>query len=142
MRLWSLHPKYLDTKGLLAVWREGLLAKKVLEGNTKGYKNHPQLYRFKNSRDSLLMINSFLSYVWQEADFRNYKFDQSKIDFQLLTNEIKVNDQQVGYEFQHLLRKLKSREISRYDSLKNLEKVEVCPLFQVQKGEIEEWEVL
>ncbi len=47
MRLWSLHPKYLDRQGLLAVWREGLLAQKVLQGKTKGYKNHPQLKRFQ-----------------------------------------------------------------------------------------------
>ena len=53
MRLWSIHPKYLDTKGLLAVWREALLAKKVLENKTKGYKNHPQLERFKQQNDPL-----------------------------------------------------------------------------------------
>jgi hypothetical protein len=36
MRLWSLHLKYLDAKGLVAVW--GLLAKKVSKEKTKGYK--------------------------------------------------------------------------------------------------------
>jgi hypothetical protein len=30
MRIWSLHPKYLDSKGLVALWRESLLAKNVL----------------------------------------------------------------------------------------------------------------
>jgi len=25
MRLWTLHPKYLDARGLVALWREGLL---------------------------------------------------------------------------------------------------------------------
>jgi hypothetical protein len=34
MRLWSLHPKHLDRQGLLAVWREGLLAQEVLRGET------------------------------------------------------------------------------------------------------------
>jgi carboxyl-terminal processing protease len=29
MRLWSLHPKYLDAQGLVALWREALLAKAV-----------------------------------------------------------------------------------------------------------------
>jgi hypothetical protein len=47
MRIWSIHPKYLDIKGLVALWREALLAKHVLEGRTKGYRNHPQLDRFK-----------------------------------------------------------------------------------------------
>jgi len=43
MRIWSLHPKYLDSKGMVALWREALLAKQVLLNKTKGYKNHPQL---------------------------------------------------------------------------------------------------
>jgi hypothetical protein len=61
MRLWSLHPKYLDRAGLLAVWREGLLAQQVLMGNTKGYKNHPQLNRFKEQGDKvLLFISAYL----------------------------------------------------------------------------------
>lgn len=64
MRLWSIHPKYLDTKGLLAVWREGLLAKKVLEGKTKGYKNHPQLNRFKKLADPLAAINAYLYQIF------------------------------------------------------------------------------
>ena len=41
MKLWSIHPKYLDAKGLVALWREALLAQKVLDGKTEGYKNHP-----------------------------------------------------------------------------------------------------
>ena len=51
MRIWSLHPRYLDAKGLVAVWRETLLAKHVLEGKTKGYKNHPQLNRFREVKN-------------------------------------------------------------------------------------------
>jgi hypothetical protein len=53
MRIWSLHPKYLDAKGLVALWRESLLAKQALESKTKGYKNHPQLNRFKNSGNAV-----------------------------------------------------------------------------------------
>ena len=37
IRIWTLHPKYLDAKGLVAVWREALLAKHVLENKAKGY---------------------------------------------------------------------------------------------------------
>lgn len=37
MRIWSLHPSYLDAKGLVALWRETLLAQKVLLGATVGY---------------------------------------------------------------------------------------------------------
>lgn len=46
MRLWTISFKYLDAKGLVALWREALLAKNVLAGLIKGYKNHPQLDRF------------------------------------------------------------------------------------------------
>jgi hypothetical protein len=46
MRLWSVHPRYLDRQGLTAAWREALLAQKVLTGTTRGYRNHPQLVRF------------------------------------------------------------------------------------------------
>ena len=37
MRLWTLHPKYLDPQGLVALWREALLARAVLQGKTRGY---------------------------------------------------------------------------------------------------------
>ena len=37
MRLWSLHPRCLDAKGLVALWREGLLAQEVLRGKTRDY---------------------------------------------------------------------------------------------------------
>lgn len=57
MRLWSIHPQYLDAKGLLALWREALLAKHVLEGSTKGYKNHPQLIRFKETDNPIGFIS-------------------------------------------------------------------------------------
>jgi hypothetical protein len=55
MRIWSLHPRYLDRQGLTAGWREGLLAQKVLTGTTKGYRNHPQLRRFRAAGDGAAM---------------------------------------------------------------------------------------
>ena len=55
MRIWSLHPQYLDRQGLTAAWREGLLAQKVLTGTTKGYRNHPQLRRFRAAGDGSAM---------------------------------------------------------------------------------------
>ena len=79
MRLWSLHPRYLDVKGLLAAWREGLLAQKVLEGLTKGYTHHPQLDRFRAAADPLSAISRYLSAIADEADARAYRFDRLKI---------------------------------------------------------------
>ena len=79
MRLWSIHPCYLDAKGLVALWREGLLAQNVLIGNTKGYKNHPQLIRFKNTNNPLGAIACYLRDVVDEADKRGYNFNRNKI---------------------------------------------------------------
>ncbi len=78
MRLWSIHPKYLDTKDLLAVWREGLLARKVLLGKIKGYKNYPQLIRFKDNKDKTRKIKPYLLEILKEAEKRGYNFSKSK----------------------------------------------------------------
>jgi hypothetical protein len=37
MRLWSLHPQFLEPQGLVARWPEELLASGVLRGSTRGY---------------------------------------------------------------------------------------------------------
>ncbi|HBH88016.1 MAG TPA: hypothetical protein DDY17_10520, partial [Syntrophaceae bacterium] len=70
MRLWCLHPGYLDVKGLLALWREGLLARKVLQNRTVGYKHHPQLERFKSHVHPVKAIDYYLHYVHEEASRR------------------------------------------------------------------------
>ncbi|MEM3614630.1 MAG: pyrimidine dimer DNA glycosylase/endonuclease V, partial [Nitrososphaerales archaeon] len=79
MRLWSIHPKYLDSRGLVALWREGLLAKRVLEGKTRGYVNHPQLIRFKLYDKPIDLIDAYLTQIYYEAEKRGYLFDYSKI---------------------------------------------------------------
>lgn len=79
MRIWSIHPRYLDRQGLLAVWRETLLAQKVLEGQTRGYTHHPQLTRFRATPDPLVAIGSYLSEIVREATQRGYHFDASKV---------------------------------------------------------------
>jgi len=141
MRLWSISPKYLDRQGLLAVWREGLLAKHVLEGKTKGYKNHPQLIRFKDSKDALAYINNYLLTIYKEAENRGYKFSLNKLDgLKKISNHIRVSTSQVTYEFNHLLNKLKLRDTARYEEYKNIKNIEVNNLFEVVEGEIEKWE--
>ena len=105
MRLWSIHPCYLDAKGFVALWREALLAQKVLLGNTKGYKNHPQLVRFKNIHNPTGAIASYLRCVIDEADKRGYNFDRSKIIKKSTSFKIPVTIGQVEYEFKHLLLK-------------------------------------
>jgi len=140
MRLWSLHPKYLDSKGLVALWREGLLAKKVIEGRTRGYRNHPQLERFKKHEDPLKAINAYLLEVWKEASRRGYRFDLNKIVCVELDEKIPVTRGQLLYEFQHLLRKLRKRDPERYEELKHVKEVEPNPVFYVIEGDVEPWE--
>lgn len=142
MRLWSVHPRYLDSKGLVALWREALLAQNVLRGNTKGYKNHPQLTRFKESSDPVGAIASYLVAVADEADKRGYNFNRSKIAEERSNHPIKVTRGQVDYEKQHLLTKLKKRAPDLYQRFKTNTDLEVHPLFKVVGGEIEEWEIL
>lgn len=140
MRLWSIHPSYLDAKGLVALWREGLLAQSVLLGKTKGYKNHPQLLRFKNTTHPIGAIASYLRHVNNEARRRGYNFQRSKIVNKNIKGRITVTTGQVEYERTHLLNKLKKRDKLLYDQLKTLTTIELHPLFAQVKGKREEWE--
>lgn len=142
MHIWSLHPKYLDIKGLLAVWREALLAKHVLEGKTKGYKNHPQLIRFKQMKNPLHAINHYLSEIYQEAERRNYRFDKSKFDKRFQPVQMTVTRGQLAYEMKHLLKKLEVRDKARFEQWRYLKKIEPVALFKVIDGDIEDWEIL
>ena len=141
MRIWSLHPKYLDSKGLVALWRETLLAKKVLEGKTKGYINHPQLHRFRSEDKPVELINQYLSSVFYEAESRGYCFDRTKIDWNFSNKHVQVTDEQMNFEKQHLLKKLKNRDLRFYNVLKNCIDIEQHPIFIVKKGSIERWEI-
>ena len=123
MRLWSIHPGYLDSKGLVALWREGLLAQNVLFDKTKGYKNHPQLIRFKRADDSEMAIAGYLRFVADEADERDYKFNREKISKNGECNLIQVTEGQIEYEIKHLLSKLKVRDPSCHEELKSLKKI-------------------
>ena len=142
MRIWSVHPKYLDAKGIVALWRETLLAKNVLVGNTKGYKNHPQLSRFKSVEKPIEAINQYLAEIWDEATRRGYNFDRNKIDFDFQKIKIDVTTGQMDYEFSHLLKKLEHRDIERYSQLKDFKAIESCEIFSVKEGEIEKWEII
>jgi hypothetical protein len=142
MRLWSLHPKYLDAKGLVALWRETLLAQNVLAGNTKGYTNHPQLERFKATSNPIGAVASYLRIIAEEADRRGYNFNKEKINDQVSHEKIKVTTGQITYERTHLLNKLKLRDEERFEIFSRLEEAEVHPLFKVVKGEIEAWEIV
>ncbi len=142
MRIWSIHPKYLDSKGLVALWREGLLAKNVLEGKTKGYKNHPQLNRFKEADNPVDAINQYLMVIHEEAVRRGYNFDKSKLKEEIKPTRLRVTDGQIKYESEHLLKKLQIRDERRFVDLQTNIEFKPHPMFSIINGEIEEWEVL
>lgn len=139
MRLWSLHPRHLDQKALVACWREGLLAYHVLRWLTKWYKNHPQLIRFKSTSDPIVSLEAYLHGICDEADARGYKFDRTKLgsapsDMQ----KIPLTRGQLAYETEHLERKIRERapkELSRI-----VWKVIPHTIFNLIDGKVEDWE--
>ena len=142
MRLWSIHPMYLDSKGLVALWREGLLAQKVLQGQTRGYKNHPQLNRFKATANPVGAIADYLRAVADEADSRGYNFNRDKIADKSLGYILTITNGQVQYEFKHLLGKLWDRDRDKYDVVNDCELIAWHPLFRAVDGDIANWEVV
>ena len=132
MRLWTINFKYLDAKGLVALWREALLAKNVLAGLTKGYKNHPQLDRFYTHKNAPAAINAYLAEVYAQACARGYKFDAAKVgefDERNLA-KIAVSRGQIEYEFAFLQEKLKSRDRVVYERNLSVKKIEIASIFK------------
>lgn len=141
MRLWTLHPKYLDAKGLVALWRETLLAQKVLAGRTRGYRHHPQLNRFRACADPKGAIALYLRHVHAEALQRGYRFDARKIGRRPFTGKLSATTGQLAYEWAHLRRKLFARDRVRHRALMTA-RAEPHPLFRLRKGERESWEIV
>jgi hypothetical protein len=140
MRIWSLHPQYLDSKGLVALWRETLLAQNVLADRTNGYKNHPQLDRFKAQKDPLAAIGNYLEAVAEEASARGYRFDRTKILKTTTPFTIPVTDGQLSYEFNHLKNKLNERDQKKLAAITEVTTPKTHPLFVTTPGDVEKWE--
>jgi hypothetical protein len=136
MRLWSLHPSLLDQKGLVALWREALLAQKVLQGKTKGYRSHPQLQRFRKSRAPVTAISAYLWAIHDEATQRGYAFDSSKIARKRQPMSLPVTQGQLDFELGHLKGKRRLRDPGRWRELCKLREIVNHPLFVVVAGEI------
>ena len=141
MRIWSLHSRYLDAKGMVALWRETLLAQKVLKGQTKGYQHHPQLRRFLEQTNPLACIGYYLEEVLQESLKRGYRFDPAKIGSPSGFEKIPLTQGQLDYEWDHLNRKLRTRSPKKWAELESLSP-EPHPLFVVIPGPIASWEVV
>ena len=141
MRLWSLHPRYLDAKGLTALWREGLLARKVLSGETLGYRNHPQLERFRAHPSPETAIATYLHTVCDEADHRGYRFNRTKLPpARAGADLIPISDGQLRYELGHLLAKLEIRDPDRCRHIAGLLHHDPHPSFIVVPGPVAGWE--
>lgn len=140
MRLWSLHPNLLDNKGLVAVWREALLALAVLKNQTKGYRFHPQLDRFKKSNDPIAAIAIYLNGILQEAEKRNYNFDKTKIPELNKRMLLSVTAGQLVYELNLLKSKVAVRCPQKLSEIQAIDFPRAHPLFQVISGQVEEWE--
>ena len=137
MRLWTLHPRYLDSIGLVSVWRKALLARQVLRGKTKAYRNHPQLERFRGHPAPLSAINAYLAAVYDEAVARGYAFDRQKLGAVRNRARIRVTEGQLKYEWKHLRRKLSERCPER---ARRRGKLAAHPLFRIVSGSVEAWE--
>jgi len=140
MRLWSLHPRYLDPKGLVALWREGLLAQAVLRGETRGYRNHPQLQRFRAHSAPRGCIAEYLRAVHAESIERGYGFDRRRIGRRGTSARIDVTCGQLEFEWRHLLAKLEVRTPDRFEALRETGEPSLHPLFQLVPGGIADWE--
>ena len=140
MRLWTLHPRYLDSQGLVALWREALLARAVLRGKTKGYRHHPQLRRFQALSAPRSAINAYLGAVIREAKSRGYSFDASKVGPVRKRIRITASRGQLEYEWRHLLRKLRKRSPDYYHRWHTETLLKAHPLFSIVKGPVAAWE--
>ena len=140
MRLWSLHPSLLDAKGLVALWREALLAQKVLCGKTTGYRHHPQLDRFRRSGRPRTAIATYLWAIHDEAQRRGYSFNASRITGKRRVCQIAITEGQLAFEWAHLKKKVRLREPAWLKELGRHPRIRPHPLFVVVAGHVEPWE--
>ena len=139
MRLWSLHPRHLDAAGLVALWREGLLARAVLRGETRGYTRHPQLQRFRAHPRPRRAIEAYLHAVCDEAHARGYRFDRGKLGARHAVSPIAVSDGQRDFEWAHLLRKLAVRSPALHARVIAAAPT-LHPMLVLEPGPIADWE--
>ena len=141
MRLWTVHPRYLDPPGLVAAWREGLLAQAVLLGRTRGYTRHPQLDRFRAAADPVAAIAAYLRGLHAEATARGYRFDASRIArARPLKRRLPETRGQLEFEWKHLRRKLRVRNPGWLARSRRGAVACAHPIFRLTAGGVREWE--
>ena len=140
MRLWTLHPRHLDAAGLVALWREALLAQRVLAGGTRGYRHHPQLLRFQQCEAPVAAIGVYLAGIQAEATSRGYRFDATRIVSQDFLGQIEETVGQMLFERAHLERKLALRAPKALRLLSASKSPDAHPLFRIVPGHVRDWE--
>lgn len=140
MRIWTLHPRYLDAQGLTALWRESLLARAVLRGQTRGYRHHPQLLRFKQQEQPLIVLDAYLQVVHAESMARGYRFDDSKFERTGVECTLPSTDGQLALEWRHLMHKLQMRNPAVFAKWEATHLPDPHPLFKIVQGPVESWE--
>ncbi|WP_110590448.1 pyrimidine dimer DNA glycosylase/endonuclease V [Microbacterium suaedae] len=140
MRLWSFHPHHLDRVGLVAAWREGLLAQAVISDPARGYSRHPQLQRFREAEEPERAVGEFLIAIVDEADVRGYRFAREKIRASGSSTPLRVTTGQLGYEWSHLLAKLRQRSPAVWERWRALPLPDPHPMFSIVDGPIADWE--
>lgn len=137
MRLWSIHPDLLDRSALVAGWREGLLAQKVLRGLTTGYRSHPQLERFRTLPDPVEGIATWLHALADAADARGYRFDRTRVVVPAGAGRLELTDGQLALEWAHLRGKVTARDPAW---LEQLTEPRPHPMFDLVPGPVADWE--
>ncbi len=140
MRLWSIHPRYLDPPGLGGLWREALLAQRVVEGHTAAYRNHPQARRVLGQVDPWGAIHDYLIGVWEEGQRRGYRYDRSRISEHSGGHPMEVPRGQIEYELALLCFKLAVRNRGALSALPDLERALPHPSITIVEGGIAPWE--
>jgi hypothetical protein len=140
MRLWTLHPSYLDARGLVALWRESLLALAVVRGETRGYRHHPQLARFRAHVDPLAAIAAYLRGVLTESKERGYRFDVTLIPEAPVPASLVETYGQLLYEWDHLREKLRVRSPATLEKCLPVATPLPHPLFELVPGPVAAWE--
>lgn len=145
VRLWSLHPELLDRQGLIACWRESLLAQAVLSGRTRGYTRHPQLERFRNHPQPLTAVAAYLEDLHLESRERGYRFDGDRIlggpaGHLARVDRISVTTGQLMLEWAHLQSKLADRSPQLHTAGPPPDPVPIHPLFSATAGPPAAWE--
>ncbi|OQB09054.1 MAG: hypothetical protein BWY21_00959 [Parcubacteria group bacterium ADurb.Bin216] len=150
MRLWSIHPVYLDDIGLSRCYYEGIGGLKTM----LGMQRHPQLNRFKQSKDPVNNLKYYLIHVYTESVFRekDYKHFELLEDLCLKSYKpdyIPVSNKQLEFEIRWLVGKMSTERC--YNSHQKIERLMydyqnknisslTHHLFNVVDGEIEDWE--